>query len=263
MSQDSYFTREGATIAYQYTGSGSPLGYAHGVFLSRDAVRRLGLFDFDLLGAGRGLLTYDQRGHGRSTGRPVAADYTFDNVAADLLGLLDAAGIDEPIDFAGSSLGVATALRAAVTAPERFRRLVLLIPPVAWESGPDQARQWYTDTADRIEEIGPAAWRAEWAAAEPLPIFADYPKFDLTPEIPDELLAPILRGIGGSDLPAPEELAALRVPTLILTWETDPLHPVATAVRLRDLIPGSELVVAKSVPDIQTWTARTAEFVTP
>src|SRR5882757_63664 len=100
MSLDSHFTRAGATIAYQYTGSGSPLGYAHGVFLSRDAVRRLGLFDFDLLGAGRGLLTYDQRGHGESTGRPVAADYTFDNVGADLLGLLDAAGVDEPIDFA-------------------------------------------------------------------------------------------------------------------------------------------------------------------
>lgn len=260
---DSYFTRDGATIAYQYTGSGSPIGYAHGVFLSRDAVRRLGLFDFDLLGSGRGLLTYDQRGHGESTGRPVAADYTFDNVGADLLGLLDVAGVDEPIDLAGSSYGVAAALRAAVTAPERFRRLVLLIPPVAWESGADQARQWYTDTADRIEEIGPEAWREEWAATPPLPIFADYPKFDLTPQIPDALLAPILRGIGASDLPSPSELSELRVPTLIFTWETDPLHPVATASRLRDLIPGAELEVAKAVSDIHTWTARTAAFVSP
>ena len=37
------------------------------------------LFDFDTLSAGGSLLTFDQRGHGRSTGRPVAADYTFAN----------------------------------------------------------------------------------------------------------------------------------------------------------------------------------------
>lgn len=103
MSKDRYFTRDGATIAYQYTGTGAPLGYAHGVFLSRDAVRRMELFDFDALSAGRSLLTFDQRGHGRSTGRPVVTDYTFANVALDLLGALDAAGVDEPIDFAGSS----------------------------------------------------------------------------------------------------------------------------------------------------------------
>lgn len=261
MSTDEHLTREGATIAYRCTGSGAPFGYAHGVLLSRDAVRRLGLFDFDGLAAGRRLLTFDQRGHGHSTGRPVAADYTFDNLTLDLLAVIDAAGIDEPMDFAGSSLGAATALRAAVTAPHRFRRLVLIIPPVAWESGPRQARRWYTDAADRVERLGAPAWRREWAEADPLPIFAEYPKYDITPEVPDELLAPVLRGVGMSDLPPPELVAALRLPTLILTWDTDPLHPVSTAERLRELIPGSTLHVARTVADVQTWTTRTAEFL--
>jgi non-heme chloroperoxidase len=256
---DSYYTRAGATIAYEVTGSGSPVGYAHGVPLSRDAVRRLDLFDVDALGAGRRLLTYDQRGHGRSTGLPVVEDYRFDVFAADLLGLLDEAGIDEPIDMIGSSLGADNALRAALIAPDRFRRLVLMIPPVAWEPEAAQAKQWYFDFADLIETQGPA-WREGLADAEPLPIFADYDKFDMTPQVPDELLPSILRGVGGSDLPAPDRIATLRHPTLILAWETDALHPVDTARRLHDLIPDSTLSVASTVADIKTWTTRIADF---
>lgn len=258
---DSYFTRAGARIAYQFEGSGPPLGYAHGVPLSRAAVRRTGLLDLDALGTGRRLLTYDQRGHGQSTGRPVDDDYRFENFALDLLGLLDTLDLDEPMDFAGSSLGSDTALRAALAAPERFRRLVLMIPPVSWESGEQQIRRWYTDTAERIERLGAAAWREELAHAEPLPIFADYPDFDITPDVPDELLPSILRGVGRSELPAPEQIATLRHPTLILTWDTDPLHPVATAERLRDLIPDAELHVSTSVADIKTWTSRIIAFL--
>ncbi|RAS65840.1 pimeloyl-ACP methyl ester carboxylesterase [Lentzea atacamensis] len=259
--QDQYVTRAGAKIAYELSGSGALLGYAHGVFLSRKAVRRLHLLDFDALAADRQLLTYDQRGHGNSTGRPVADDYRFENFTLDLLALLDDLDIDEPIDFMGSSLGCDVALRAAIAEPDRFRRLVLIIPPVAWEEGPNQARRWYTDNAEIIESRGAAHWRQEWARREPLPIFADYPAFDLTPDIPDELLAPILRGIGESDLPAPDEIAALRHPALILTWDTDPLHPVSTAERLHELLPESTLHVSTTVPDVQTWTSRITGFL--
>jgi pimeloyl-ACP methyl ester carboxylesterase len=174
---------------------------------------------------------------------------------------MDAVGVDQPMDFAGSSLGADMALRAAIAAPDRLRRLVLVIPPVAWESGAGQAKQWYFDTADDIEKRGAAAWRDEWSRAEPFPIFAGYPKFDLTPDVADDLLPSVLRGAGMSDLPAQEDIAALRHPTLILAWDTDPLHPVSTAERLRELIPGSELHVAKSVDEIKTWTARAAEFL--
>ena len=258
---DHHLTRAGATIAYDVTGEGPLVGYAHGVFLSRAAVRRLELLDLDALGAGRRLLTYDQRGHGHSTGRPVAADHTFANFGEDLLAILDAVDPAGPVDFTGSSLGCAVALHAAIAAPERFRRLVLMIPPVAWETGPHQARQWYTDAADTIDREGAPAWRAQWAAADPLPIFADYPKFDMTPDVDDELLGPILRGIGASDLPAPEAVAAITQPTLILTWDTDPLHPVDTAERLADLIPDARLHVARSAGEVQTWSERIGRFL--
>ncbi|MBF6320556.1 alpha/beta hydrolase [Nocardia cyriacigeorgica] len=259
--QDSYFERDGGRIAYRVAGSGRPLGYAHGVLLSRAGVRGLKLFDIEAVADGRRLLTYDQRGHGRSTGRPRIEDYRFENFSRDLLGLLDAAGIDEPMDFVGSSLGCDVALRSAIAAPQRFRRLVLMIPPVAWESGPQLARDWYTDAADAIDTEGPEAWLHQWAESEPLPIFADYPEFGFTPDVPHELLSPILRGIGCSDLADPAEIATLVHPTLILAWDTDPLHPISTAETLRELLPNATLHVSTSVADIKTWTDRTAAFL--
>lgn len=176
MTADSQYATDGATIAYNVDGTGAPVGYAHGVLLSRKAVRGLGIFDLDEIARGRRLLTYDQRGHGHSTGRAKPSDYRFEQAAEDLLGLLDAADINEPIDFAGSSLGAVAALYATLAAPDRFRRLALLIPPVAWERGTNQAKQWYLDTADTIDNIGPDAWRKRWDSAPPLPIFGDYPQ---------------------------------------------------------------------------------------
>lgn len=261
MSTDSFFARAGASIAYQLTGSGPSFGYAHGVMLSRAAVARLELFDVLSLADRHRVLTYDQRGHGYSTGRPVAEDYRFENIAEDLLALLDDLAVDEPLDFAGSSLGCDTALRAAIAAPQRFGRLVLMIPPVAWESGEQQARQWYFDTASSIERVGAAAWRERLAGAERPPIFADYPNYSFVPDVADELLPSVLRGVGASDLPAPDQIATLTNPTLILAWDTDPLHPVDTARTLRDLIPGSRLHVSTTVADIRTWTGRIAEFL--
>ncbi|MFG3253191.1 alpha/beta fold hydrolase [Streptomyces sp. NPDC048172] len=264
---DRYLAREGARIAYEVTGTraGPPVGYAHGVMLSRAAVRRLELLDLDAMAGGRRLLTYDARGHGRSTGRPVTEDYLFGNYARDLLALLDEAGFEEPMDFTGSSLGADTALRAALLAPERFRRLVVMIPPVAWESGEGpHARDWYTAAADTIEAHGAAHWREGWAKeadTEVMPLFDGYPRFDMTPDISDELLPHALRGVAASDLPSPEEIATVRQPTLVLAWDADPLHPVSTAERLHGLLPDAELHVSRSVADVQGWTRRIAEFL--
>lgn len=138
MPDDHHLITDGATIAYQLSGPPNtvPVGYGHGVLMSRQIVRGLGIFDIDAIADRRRLITYDQRGHGASRGRPEPEDYRFEQAANDLLRVLDAAGLDEPIDFAGPSLGAGAALHAALNTPRRFRRLALVIPPVAWETGP-------------------------------------------------------------------------------------------------------------------------------
>lgn len=262
MTEDRIFHADGATIAYQVSGSGGPpVAYAHGVLLSRAAVRGLGIFDLEAVADGRRLLLYGQRGHGHSTGRPQPEYHTFEQAGVDLLDLLTAAGFEEPVDFAGSSLGAAAALYAVLVAPQRFRRLVLLIPPAAWEGGNRPVRQWYLDTADEIDDIGASAWRQRWAQAPPLPIFADYPPGRFSPDVGDEVAAAALRGVAGSDLPAPAALATINQPALILAWVDDPQHPLATARELARLIPRATVRVAHTLDEVKTWTGVAKAFL--
>ena len=68
------------------------------------------------------VLRYDHRGHGRSPVPP--GPYTIDELAGDLLALLDDLGI-ERASLVGLSLGGAVAMHAALQAPERFERVAL------------------------------------------------------------------------------------------------------------------------------------------
>jgi hypothetical protein len=64
----------------------------------------------------------------------------------------------------------------------------------------------------------------------------------------------VLRGAGASDLPAPDVVRGLAAPALILAWETDPGHPLATAERLAELLPDADLHVARRLRDVTSWT---------
>ena len=71
----------------------------------------------------------------------------------------------------------------------------------------------------------------------------------------------MLRGAGASDLPSPDAVRAIAVPALILAWDTDPGHPLATAERLAELLPDAELHVARRLRDISGWTRLVDGFV--
>ena len=46
----------------------------------------------------------------------------------------------------------------------------------------------------------------------------------------------LYRGAAMSDLPRPEQIATLNIPTTILAWAEDPSHPLATAEALVELL---------------------------
>ncbi|MCL2582622.1 MAG: alpha/beta hydrolase [Streptosporangiales bacterium] len=71
----------------------------------------------------RGVL-YDLRGHGKSERTP--RGYTTVGGADDLVALLDALGITEPVYLVGNSYGGLVAARTAVSAPDRVAGLVLV-----------------------------------------------------------------------------------------------------------------------------------------
>jgi 3-oxoadipate enol-lactonase len=68
------------------------------------------------------VLRYDTRGHGRSD--TPKGPYTLDQLAGDVIGLLDALGI-ERTHYCGLSMGGITGIALAARYPERFDRVVL------------------------------------------------------------------------------------------------------------------------------------------
>ena len=80
-------------------------------------------------------------------------------------------------------------------------------------------------------------------------------------DIDEALLPSVMRGAASSDLPNPRQIAGIRTPTLILAWTDDPGHPVATAERLHDLIPGSALHIARTPAELRTWGEHTVGFL--
>jgi 3-oxoadipate enol-lactonase len=256
---------DGARLAYEVSGKGSSAAvYGHGMLLSRQAETDMDLFTWDAVQqlADRQLIRYDARGHGGSTGHPEPTEFTFPRFADDLLALLDHLDVEGPVTGMGSSLGCATVLTAAVRVPERFDRLVLLIPPTAWETRAAQTG-FYQGLADMTDEGGFDAFATALAGAPTPSSLTDapgYPPPSLGVVRP--LLPSLLRGVSASDLPSREEIARLPHPTLILAWADDPGHPLSTAEQLVDLMPGARLHVSYDAADIRGWGERIATFLT-
>ncbi len=75
-------------------------------------------------------------------------------------------------------------------------------------------------------------------------------------------MAGLFRGAAAADLPSPEALATIDVPTLILAWTGDPGHPVETARRLDELLPNTALHEASTPAEVEAWTGHLVDFVT-
>ena len=255
---DRILTRPGSDIAYSIAGSGPIVISAHGLTMSRAAVVGAGQSFAPLAQHGRTVVEYDARAHGRSSGRPIPADYTWPVLAGDLLALMDEVSPDAPVDAIGASMGCATILHAVLSAPERFRRLVLVIPPTAWETRAAIAAG-YELQAKLIEEEGIDAL-LEFSAAFPNPpaLPAD---LVLRPDVSAELLPSVFRGAALSDLPPRDRLAGIAQPALILAWAGDPGHPLSTSEDLLALLPDSELRVAQSPADVANWVGLADEFL--
>ena len=95
----------------------------HGLLANHTVYYRCGAKT--LADAGYRVVMYDQRGHGLS--QSSERGYTLEEMAEDLLDVMDALLIDQ-VDLIGYSYGGATAIQAALMAPERFKSLILIEP---------------------------------------------------------------------------------------------------------------------------------------
>lgn len=244
------FEVPGAELAVALSDEcGHPIVQLHGLTSSRAHDRVLNL-DLGRGLSGTRLLRYDARGHGRSTGRKVPEDYQWQNLADDLLRLLDHWFPGERVHGVGPSMGTGTLLHAASREPDRFTGLTLMVPPTAWETRAAQAAN-YRVAAALIESVGVEAFLATTRGTTPPPATIGAP--ETVPDVPDALLPSVFRGAALSDLPAPEAVARIDIPTTILAWVDDPGHPLSTAESLAALLPQATLTVARTPDDVETW----------
>jgi 3-oxoadipate enol-lactonase len=254
--------RDGVGLAFERHGSGPLMVWGHGLTSSRANEDGRGLWHLavDVPAAGFELVRWDARGHGRSGGTTEPATYGWASLAADAAELLTALGAG-PAVVGGASMGAATALHLAVQRPELVRALVLVIPPTAWGTRPAQ-RTLYEQSAGFVRARGREAWVAATQALPPIPILAGHPELWGTgPDIEEVLLPWVLEGAAGSDLPPMEVLTTVRVPALVLAWDTDPGHPVSTAEALGAALPDATVHVATTVGEIRAFGARIRSFL--
>ena len=110
----------GQLIYFEDTGgSGAPVVLAHGILMDHEMFASQGA----ALAPEFRVITWDERGFGLTEfdGKP----FTYWDSASDCLALLDHLSIDRAV-VGGMSQGGFISLRAALTAPERVRALVLL-----------------------------------------------------------------------------------------------------------------------------------------
>jgi 3-oxoadipate enol-lactonase len=247
----------GVRLGWSASGEGPLVLFAHGLGNDRWTLERTGLLDWSAIpAAGRRLVRFDARGHGISTTGEDPADpdqYTWAELARDLLALADNInGTQGPIDAIGASMGTGTLLHAAVQAPERFRRLVLAAAPTAWQTRAGQA-DMYEQTAALVEREGLRVFESMLAQRPLPPVFSHLTRYPSQLAVPDALMPPVLRGAARSDLPPLTVLAKMAVPTLLLAWEGDPVHPVETARLLATMLPSAQLHVARNPDELRQW----------
>jgi pimeloyl-ACP methyl ester carboxylesterase len=260
---DGTLERPGATLSYElHDGARPTVVQLHGLSSSRGSEAAAGFFDWSpVAAAGRRLVRYDARGHGRSTGRAEPADYAWPHLAEDLLALLDELAPGEAVDAIGVSMGVGTLLHAVTQQPARFRRLVLVIPPTAWATRAAQG-DGYRQMADLAEQQGVDALVRAMSAFGTLPLLEEGGwNFAPPPDIPADLLPDVFRGAAATDFPSEDAIAAIRQPVLLRPWAGDPGHPVSTSERLHELLPDSTLEVMSAPDDLRGLGARVVDFL--
>ena len=231
-----YADVNGQRLFYEESGSGEPVVFSHGLFMDHTMFAP----QVDALGDRHRCIVWDERGHGRteSTTEP----FTYWDSANDVLGLLDHLGIERAV-LAGMSTGGFLSMRAALTAPDRVRALVLLDTQTGVEEdekrpGSDQLREAWVAPGGPPQEVldtvaaiilGPdfadtAAWQERWRA------------------MPKERVRQVYETLISREDDVAPRLSELTMPALVVHGEADAAIEVDIARKLAADLPHAELV---------------------
>ncbi|WP_263261005.1 pyrimidine utilization protein D [Pseudomonas sp. RIT-PI-S] len=193
-----------------------------------------------LVEAGYRVVLYDQRGTGRSL-QPLKADYRIEDMAADVLALLEQAGARQ-CHFVGHALGGLVGLQLALDAPAALASLALIN---AWaQPNPHSARCFEARLA-LLDHAGPRAYvqaqpiflyPASWAA-----LHAERVDQEVEHALEHFPGAATLRARIGAlrRFDVSDRLAQVITPTLVSVALDDVLVPATCSAQLARAIAGS------------------------
>jgi pimeloyl-ACP methyl ester carboxylesterase len=234
----------GARLSGEEAGEGVAVVGLHGLTATR---RYVVMGSRALERGGHRVVLYDARGHGRSGPAPSPEAYGYDDLADDLLAVLDDRGIERAV-LAGASMGAHTLTRFALEHPDRAAGLVIATPAFDPDGSPGLER--WDRLSDGLRSGGVEGFVAAYGDPPVPERFKDTVRRVLTQRLgahehPDAV-ADALRAVPRSrPFEAWEDLAALAdIPVVVVASrdEADPEHPYATAERWAAAIPGAELV---------------------
>lgn len=209
------------------------------------------------------VIRYETRGHGTSPAP--AGPYDIDDLADDLLGVLDRHDIARA-HVVGLSLGGATGLRVAQRAPERVAKLVVMctaaqfVPASAWT---DRAASVRAEGLRGIAENSMERWFTPRFVAD-----TDVSRYvEMIASGDAEGYAGCCEALATMDLRA--DLSAITAPVLALAGAEDQATPPSRLQLIAEGVPGASMV---TVPDAahlanleqpRSVTDRLLEFLAP
>jgi len=206
------------------------------------------------------VISYDARGHGLSDAAPSADLYGYTDLAMDLKEVLDSYGLRE-VTLAGSSMGAHTAIRFALSYPEKVKALVLVTPAFDPDISPN----------DKL--FGRWDQRAEALRTSGIEGFMDsydgYPENSAAKKIVQKVIEQRLarhknlKAVADALQVVPRskpfeswgDLGRLKVPVSIVGSrdEFDPEHPLEVARKYHQALPASRYVVEDSGMSPIAW----------
>jgi pimeloyl-ACP methyl ester carboxylesterase len=245
----SFFDHDGLKFHYRDEGSGIPFVFQHG--LGADLSQ-----PFSLLRPPSGirLIAFDCRAHGQTHPLGDVNKLGLATFADDLYALLAFLQIRDAI-VGGISMGAAVALNFTLRHPEIVRGLVLSRP--AWT---DKPHPWnvhiFTLISRLINEHGPTLGQHAFLktseykeAAQKWPDVARSLLGQFESPSVEETVCKFTRIIQDRPCDDLRQLGTIRVPTLVLANDQDPIHPLEFGPILAQAIPNAQFrqITSKSI----------------
>jgi 3-oxoadipate enol-lactonase len=240
-ADDSFQGSSGARIAYQDSGDfkKTPVVLIHGFPVNHEMWNEQAI----ALKNSYRVITYDLRGLGQS--KIQDGQYTMETMVDDFFSLLDHLKL-ERVNVVGFSMGGYIALRAIERSPSRFQGLVLADTQSKADSNEAKLKRSNAMTAikGKSEELHKFGSNFFQSALSPK-------TFKENPKVMNQLIqmfdANLESGVSGgllamiSRTDTTTSLSQIKIPTLILVGDEDPITPVKVAQLLNARINGSKM----------------------